>query len=572
MTSTRQAKDVDAQSITNFPPSFPPKHNPSPPSLPPLTMAGTGFKLSLAGAKKPGGIKPPPAKRPRLAALGDEPEDADKQQEILGWDTTAGGAIELNGKTKKEEEAAKAAPRVIASQPNRNWREDALKKHSGSGGSDGAPPGANPQQQTPGREMEEKPQLPVGLNLFPKKEESQDTANTTSEPMTLDPPAPESDDTLTPEQRLEKDALAALITGETPNHTVIPLSRTDQEAFEEDYNEARPAPTTADYDATPIDGFGAALLRGMGWKDGEELGLHRGDGVRKKAAPPKEVKARPALLGIGAKPEAAMGLEPKSAKAEKAATWKAKEALYKPATLAVAVRNKKTGEMMSEDEYNKMLEKQKFIDDGGGGGADHASSSRNTERDGRSSSSRKMIKYAGEDEDEDEYRRAKRRDRERRDRDRDRRDGDVLDDRYDSEPRRRDKHRDRDRDRYSESQSHSHRSSRRDDDDDDEYRSSHKSKSKSSRSDRDRDRDYERRDRDYERSSRGGGGGDKDKSRSSYRDNDDDRDRRHRRPHHHHRRSPSRSRSRSRSPKRRDRDRDRERGGSDRDRKRRRDD
>ena len=46
-------------------------------------------------------------------------------------------------------------------------------------------------------------------------------------------------------------------------------------------------------------------LRGMGWKDGEEIGRSKNS-----TSKVKDVKRRPALLGIGAKEEAAVGVEP----------------------------------------------------------------------------------------------------------------------------------------------------------------------------------------------------------------------------------------------------------------------
>ena len=33
--------------------------------------------------------------------------------------------------------------------------------------------------------------------------------------------------------------------------------------------------TLEDYEAVPIDGYGQALLRGMGWKESEGIGLSR---------------------------------------------------------------------------------------------------------------------------------------------------------------------------------------------------------------------------------------------------------------------------------------------------------
>ena len=54
--------------------------------------------------------------------------------------------------------------------------------------------------------------------------------------------------------------------------------------------------TLADYERVPVSQFGAALLRGMGWKEGTAAS-------RKNKGPvePYLPQSRPALLGIGAK-------------------------------------------------------------------------------------------------------------------------------------------------------------------------------------------------------------------------------------------------------------------------------
>lgn len=335
-------------------------------------MAGTGFKLSLSSAKtksnlKPGrGLNPPPTKRARLSALDDdEPEDDNGgKHEITGFDETAGGAVQLNGKTKQEEEDEKAKKTlVIPMAPQKNWIEERLKKLRGT----------NTEKDLD--EME-KPKLSNGLHIFPKKGEEgaagENEAASSEEPSTAAAQDAPKDDTaktaLTADERLEKDALAALITGETPNHTVIPLAGAEHEASEQDYREDRPAPTVADYEAMPIEGFGAALLRGMGWKGDEELGntSTSNNKTKKLAPPPKEVKARPALLGIGAKPEAAVGLDD-GAKGKSAAR-QARDALNKPIALGVTLRNKKTGEYITEEELKKKLEMQKMVDAEGGDG------------------------------------------------------------------------------------------------------------------------------------------------------------------------------------------------------------
>ncbi|KAI9254037.1 DExH-box splicing factor binding site-domain-containing protein [Sporodiniella umbellata] len=105
---------------------------------------------------------------------------------------------------------------------------------------------------------------------------------------------------------LEESAIEALIResrGETDESEqgpvrVIPANETL--SFRDDV-EARPDETTVeDYEDMPVDEFGPALLRGMGWSEGEGIGKNRKNAPLPAPAPAKQ---REALLGLGAKPE-----------------------------------------------------------------------------------------------------------------------------------------------------------------------------------------------------------------------------------------------------------------------------
>jgi hypothetical protein len=432
-----------------------------------------GFKMSLGGLKAKGGLKASPAqkdaKKPRLLLGDDEPDDSNKQQEITGWDAAEGGALDANGKKEKE------GPRIIPALPNRDWRAEARRKQLAKAPHQQAQTGAVDEKQ-----MEE-PKVHYGLTII-KKDEPQENAAAEA-----DAPEPEKDN-LTEEQRLEKKALDALINGKsTDNDLVIPV-QTEEEAFLNDLHNAPEAPTLEAYEATPIEGFGAALLRGMGWKDGESIGKNGAT-----AAKPKEVKRRPALLGIGAKEEAAVGIELGGRGGGKGKGKKVAQS-YNPVTL----RNKKTGEMISEEELRTKLEMQDMVQD---------------EKPSKGSS-----KY--DDDSEDERRREKR--------------GERRDDReYDSE-RRRDKERRRNKDDYYDSD---RRRDRRKDSD-------HESERRKDRH-RDRSRDDRRRDRTRSPNDR------KDKPRDRYRSRSRSRDSK--------RKSDRRERSRSRDDEERRKRRRRER-------------
>jgi hypothetical protein len=115
--------------------------------------------------------------------------------------------------------------------------------------------------------------------------------------------------------------------------------------------------TLEDYLAVPVDGYGAALLRGMGWKEGEAVCRRRGEQAAAAAAP-RVRNPRSALLGIGAKDEplvgAAVGKDGKDVRKGKGSKKVVGEA-YNP----VVLRNAKTGEMVTEEELKAKLERQR---------------------------------------------------------------------------------------------------------------------------------------------------------------------------------------------------------------------
>ncbi|GAB6033472.1 hypothetical protein CHUAL_013357 [Chamberlinius hualienensis] len=59
--------------------------------------------------------------------------------------------------------------------------------------------------------------------------------------------------------------------------------------------------TQEDYDSVPVEDFGMAMIRGMGWKPGEGIGIKF-----KKVFTPCEVVVRPKGLGLGANPKMKM--------------------------------------------------------------------------------------------------------------------------------------------------------------------------------------------------------------------------------------------------------------------------
>lgn len=122
---------------------------------------------------------------------------------------------------------------------------------------------------------------------------------------------------------------------------------------------SRPDSASLDaYSHIPVEEFGAALLRGMGWKEGESIGRGR-YGTSAAANKPRNPERRPGFLGIGAKEipgstdaEAEIGAWGKSAMRKSAKSNGTNgdgsgnmKGIYMP----VMMKNKRTGEYITED-------------------------------------------------------------------------------------------------------------------------------------------------------------------------------------------------------------------------------
>ncbi|KAI5283935.1 hypothetical protein KEM54_001713, partial [Ascosphaera aggregata] len=182
---------------------------------------------------------------------------------------------------------------------------------------------------------------------------------------------PTSEEKNLPKEPLNQDeaALQALLAeskadGVKKSNLVIRAPGSDSAA--EPYDEtrsfradvaSRPDPASlASYEAVPVEEFGAALLRGMGWKDGESVGRNR-YGLSPANLKPRVPERRPGFLGIGAKEVPGKAGELEIGAWGKAAMRKAKnagEGLYTP----VVMKHKRTGETITEDEFKRLREAQ----------------------------------------------------------------------------------------------------------------------------------------------------------------------------------------------------------------------
>ena len=354
------------------------------------------------------------------------------------------------------------------------------------------------------------------------------------------PPATETEEPSAPQPQSADDAaLAALLdpTSGTAHTTIRAASPLDEDdAFRSDFRSAPRMATLDEYTATPVEGFGAAILRGY-LKPGETLegrtglgkhakagdGKSKANGHSRKDGPPGAIASReqrrdatgtpvrrPGLLGLGAKSEVGAGVElgawGKGARAggKSGGTKGGAEIAYMP----VAMRNRKTGEVVSEEEMRKMIDGQSLVEVG----------TENGSGDGSREGARKMIEAAatsGRDGRVDDERRRYERDEDSEEEERRRRRRKEKDARRRDDEGRDEKSHRRDRDVRGSDRKRSERSRRHDDSDVDNY----------SRRDRRRDRSRDGDDRKSDR--RDGDRRHRERDTGSRRDRDRERDSRH---------------------------------------------
>lgn len=266
----------------------------------------------------------------------------------------------------------------------------------------------------------------------------------------------EEEETEKPKPMTEDEAALAALMGKDVNRQdlVIAASAGDtndwrnrapeneDDAYRKDVSARPDVPTLADYAAVPVEEFGAALLRGMGWKGGEELhGSGKTNGAGKDKKKPKE--KRPAFLGIGAKPQSEVPELGAWGKGDKGGKHKGKrvDTTYIPVVLV----DKKTGKVVDEKEVTVQKKES-----GDGERRDTPKSDDGSSRRKRESS-RDRHRRRGDEKSDRRERRSEHGERssshrDDRDRHRDRRRDDRRDERRGEERRDRDR-RDRDSDR-----------------------------------------------------------------------------------------------------------------------------
>jgi hypothetical protein len=431
----------------------------------PISISFGKSKASVAPAPVNGlqGRKPIsfPAKAAKPALRhdsDDEDEQAPKHEEVTGF--AANGAI--LGKPVEQKDAL-----VIKNAGNGDWRTRGRKN-------------LLPVEVQAQREVDAKGEAVTvernevskasGLQ-FAEPNAGEVTANghTNRESTTASEPAK-----VLTEDEIALQALLGEDSGEIKTNAIIIQSSNarlqgidEADGFKKDVASRPDIPTMDEYAAMPVEEFGLAMLRGMGQKrkaNGEIVNYGNRDSNNKT---PKIREARQGYLGIGAK--ATPGAEAELGAWGKADMRKNKkgEGHYTP----VMLRDKRTGEMITEEELEKRKKESKQkgtrdedqrnrrdrkLEDSGRdskNGDQKYITDKDDYRDqisefSRNSSSRKDRE--GYESSKSRRDRSRSRERSRRDdgdRHRDRRDKYRDDDRYDSSHSRKSNHRDRDSDR-----------------------------------------------------------------------------------------------------------------------------
>ncbi|KAI8992282.1 DExH-box splicing factor binding site-domain-containing protein [Pilobolus umbonatus] len=218
----------------------------------------------------------------------DDEENTEQDERIVGLEDNK--IEELIPKEKKE-------PLKIAPLANTDWRN---KKNIYI-------PETAKQPSIAAVDVQQKEQH-FGLQIQTKKtvesvEQAQVTETTTT---VIEEVQVQREDEKVQPQTLEERAVEAIIKDamgveeekeEGPKKVIVMDETT---AFRNDIEDRPDETTMDDYENVPVEEFGAALLRGLGWNEGEGIGRNR---KNEKAPVLTPVKQREALLGLGAKPE-----------------------------------------------------------------------------------------------------------------------------------------------------------------------------------------------------------------------------------------------------------------------------
>ncbi|KAI0976213.1 DExH-box splicing factor binding site-domain-containing protein [Xylaria arbuscula] len=258
----------------------------------------TGSKPSSNATSRRGQSQPSSTlgKRQRPNALNDDSDSGEDDDKLgrheavttIGADTKSKEGDVHPGKTNNKKY-------IINSQKNRDWKSDVKGRRGGGAAPIHASSMKNHNLETAPADQDK--DIKWGLNVT-NKSAQEGSSNTDDE---SDGKQKDISDTtiLSPQSPRDanRDAIDALLGKRKPAQDLIiqgSASRSkpqfsEQDAYQKSMTIAAEVSTIEEYSEIPEGEFGAAMLRGMGWK-GEEFG-----------SKPKEVKRRPHLMGLGSK-------------------------------------------------------------------------------------------------------------------------------------------------------------------------------------------------------------------------------------------------------------------------------
>ncbi|KAH7041020.1 DExH-box splicing factor binding site-domain-containing protein [Microdochium trichocladiopsis] len=250
--------------------------------------------------------KPPSTlgKRPRPHALGGESESEDddglgKHEAVTSFG--AHGAEHKDksglGRAGKSATANSQAPLVIGGHKNRDWKAEARSRNTtvttSPAQSADAPGSAVQDKELPDHEKD----IQWGLSVSKKDHAAATTGDSVSLDADVSTKESPNDQVPTDENQDAIDALMGkrrkigqdIVIPSDKSETLISAPVSEDDSYRRAIEAAAEVSTIDEYDRIPDGEFGAAMLRGMGWK-GEE-----------RAPKAKEVKRRTQYMGLGAK-------------------------------------------------------------------------------------------------------------------------------------------------------------------------------------------------------------------------------------------------------------------------------
>ena len=253
-------------------------------------------KISLGKPKAPSTL----GKRPRSnVELGDE---SDSEDERLPAAVAVTG-FSASGAEARDDDRPKQKALVIERLGNKDWRGDIRRRNAGK---NLLPPEVQAQRAAAARsgdvEVPQEEEIKWGLTVKSKEEREKEAEERAAREANREVKKDDGEmkkaeivERVKTEDEMALDALLGksskpkgpdLVIKSGPDTTYT--ADTEGDAYHRAIAAAPDVSTLEDYERVPVEDFGAALLRGMGWK-GE------------KVAQPKEGKRRLNLLGLGAK-------------------------------------------------------------------------------------------------------------------------------------------------------------------------------------------------------------------------------------------------------------------------------